>query len=51
MMKEKAFSMRLGKTIEKLNKKGYKLAMRKALNDKRMSLNKLFVGDDSDEVV
>ena len=46
MMKEKAFSMRLGKTVDKLNEKGYKLEMRKALNDKRMSLNKLFVGDE-----
>lgn len=43
LMKEKAFSMRLGKTIDKLNDKGYKLDMHKALNDKRMSLNKLFI--------
>jgi hypothetical protein len=43
LMKEKAFSMRLGKTIDKLNGKGYKLSLRKALNEKRMSLNKLFI--------
>ena len=47
LMKEKAFSMRLGKTVDKLNSKGYKLSMRKALNDKRMSLNKLFIGDEA----
>lgn len=45
MIREKAFSMRLGKTIDKLNKKGHKLSMRKALNDKRMSLNKLFIDE------
>ena len=42
-MKEKAFSMKLGKTIDKLNGKGYKLDMRKTRNDKGMSLNKLFI--------
>ena len=42
-MKEKVFSMKLGKTIDKLNERGYKLEMRKALNEKRMSLNKLFI--------
>lgn len=43
MMKEKAFSMKLGKTIDKLKAKGYKIEMKKALNDKRMSLNKIFL--------
>ena len=42
-MKEKAFSMKLGKTIDKLNGKGYRLDMRKTRNDKGMSLNKLFI--------
>ena len=46
VMKEKAFSMRLGKTIDKLKDKGYKLEMRKTTNDKKISLNKLFIGDD-----
>ena len=49
MMKEKAFSMKLGKAIDNLNKKGYKLEMKKALNDKRMSLNKLFIYDTIEE--
>lgn len=45
LMREKAFSMRLSKTIDKLNKKGYKfkLSLKKALNEKRMSMNKLFI--------
>lgn len=46
MMKEKAFSMKLGKTIDKLKDKGYKISMKKTLNEKRMSLNKLFIGDE-----
>lgn len=48
-MKEKAFSMKLGKTIKAMQDKGYKVEMRKVLNDKRMSLNKLFIGDDVGE--
>ena len=47
MMKEKAFSMKLGKTIDKLKDKGYKISMKKTLNEKRMSLNKLFIGDEA----
>lgn len=47
-MKEKAFSMKLGKTVKAMQDKGYKVDMRKVLNDKRMSLNKLFIGDDVD---
>lgn len=43
LMKEKAFSMKLGKTISKLNEKGYVLEMRKTRNEKGMSLNKLFI--------
>ena len=35
--------MKLGKTITKLNEKGYKLEMKKTKNDKGMSLNKLFI--------
>ena len=47
MMREKAFSMRLGKSIDEINSKdlGIKLEMRKTLNDRRMSLNKLFIGE------
>lgn len=43
MMKEKAFSMRLGKTIAKLQDKGYKLEMKKTRNEKGMTLNKIFI--------
>lgn len=43
MMKEKAFSMKLGKAIRAMQNKGYKIEMKKAMNDKRMSLNKLFI--------
>lgn len=43
-MKEKAFSMKLGKTISKLTEKGYNVEMKKTRNDKGMSLNRLFIG-------
>lgn len=46
LMKEKAFSMKLGKTVKLMQDKGYKVEMKKTLNDKRMSMNKLFVGDE-----
>lgn len=46
LMKEKAFSMKLGKTVRAMQDKGYKVEMKKAMNEKRMSLNKLFIGDD-----
>ena len=47
MMKEKVFSMRIGKAIATLQSRGYVLEMKKALNDKRMSLNKLYVNEPS----
>ena len=46
MMKEKAFSMKLGKTIDKLNDKGYKISMKKKKNEKGMSLNRLFLNEE-----
>jgi phage/plasmid-associated DNA primase len=46
LMSERAFSRNLAKAIRTCIDKGHKVEMRKALNDKRMSLNKLFVGDD-----
>lgn len=46
MMKEKTFSMKLGKAIGLLCDKGLKVEMRKARNDKGMSLNKLFIGEE-----
>ena len=48
-MKEKIFSMKLGKTINKLAEKGYNVEMRKAKNDKGMSLNRLFVEKKEEE--
>ena len=45
-MKEKAFSMRLGKAIKTCVDKGFKIEMKKRKNDKGMSLNYLFIGDD-----
>lgn len=47
-MKEKAFYMKLGKAIKTCVEKGYKLEMKKRKNDKGMSLNYLFIGDDCD---
>ena len=45
-IKEKTFSMKLSTAIRAMQDKGYKVEMRKAINDKRMSLNKLFIGED-----
>ena len=42
-MKEKAFSMKLGKTVRAMQDKGYKVIMKKAMNDKKMSINKIFI--------
>lgn len=47
-MKEKAFSMKLGKAIKLCIEKGFKLEMKKRKNDKGMSLNYLFIGKDCD---
>ena len=46
LMSERAFSRNLSKAIRICVDKGYKVEMRKTLNDKRMSLNKLFIGDE-----
>ena len=48
-MKEKAFYMKLGKAIKTCVEKGFKIEMKKRKNDKGMSLNYLFVGEDSEE--
>lgn len=45
-MKEKAFSMKLGKAIKTCIDKGFKIEMKKRKNDKGMSLNYLFIGED-----
>lgn len=49
LMKEKVFSMKLGKAIRTAVDKGFKVSMRKRKNDKGMSLNYLFVGEDAEE--
>lgn len=49
-MSERAFSRNLGKAIKTCIEKGHKIVMKKALNDKRISLNKLFIGKDADEI-
>ena len=41
-MKEKAFIMKLGKSVAQLQDKGFRVEMKKARNDKGMSLNKIF---------
>ena len=46
LMSERAFARNLAKAIRTCVDKGHKVEMRKTLNDKRMSLNKLFVGDE-----
>ena len=48
LMREKAFSMKLGRAVASMQDKGYKLLMKKKRNDKSMTLNKLFIGDDVD---
>ena len=46
MMNEKTFARNLAKAIDNMLKKGYKLKLKKAKNDKGMVLNKLFIGKD-----
>ena len=46
LMSERAFARNLAKAIRTCVDKGHKVEMRKTLNDKRMSLNKLFIGDE-----
>lgn len=48
-MKEKAFSMKLGKAIKTCVEKGFKVEMKKRKNDKGMSLNYLFIEEDCDD--
>ena len=51
MMKEKAFSMKLGKAIGDMVDKGHKVVMKKRKNDKGMTLNKVFIGDEAEELI
>ena len=49
MMNERAFARNLTKAINAMLDKGYKVKMKKTRNDKGMTLNKLFIGEDADE--
>ena len=42
-MKEKVFSLKIGKAIRTLQSEGYKVSMEKTLNDKKMTLNKIYI--------
>ncbi len=48
MMNERAFARNLTKAINAMLDKGYKVKMKKTRNDKGMTLNKLFIGEDAD---
>lgn len=49
LMKQKVFSMKLGGAIKTCTDKGHKVDMRKRRNDKGMSLNYLYVGEEAEE--
>ena len=46
LMKEKAFSMKLGKAVGVMKEKGYKVEMKKTRNEKGITVNKLFIEID-----
>lgn len=47
MMNERAFARNLTKAINTMLDKGYKVKMKKTRNEKGMTLNKLFIGEDA----
>lgn len=47
MMNERAFARNLTKAINAMLDKGYKVKMKKARNEKGMTLNKLFIGEEA----
>ena len=47
MMNERAFARNLTKAINNMLDKGYKVKMKKARNEKGMSLNRLFIGEEA----
>ena len=51
LMKEKAFSMKLGKAIGEMVEKGYKIAMKKTKNEKGMVLNKIYLGVEAEVIM
>ena len=46
-MNERAFARNLTKAINVMLDKGYKIKMKKTRNEKGMTLNKLFIGEDA----
>ena len=49
LMNERAFARNLTKAINAMLDKGYKVKMKKTRNEKGMTLNKLFIGEDANE--
>ena len=49
MMNERAFARNLTKAINSMVDKGYKVKLKKAKNDKGMTPNRLFIGEDASE--
>lgn len=47
MMTERSFARNLSKAITVMLNKGYKIKMKKARNEKGMTLNKIFIGEDA----
>ena len=47
LMNERAFARNLTKAINAMLDKGYKVKMKKTRNEKGMTLNKLFIGEDA----
>lgn len=50
MMNERAFARNLTKGLQSMEDLGFKVLMKKIRNDKGMSLNKIFIGDDVEEI-
>ena len=48
LMNERAFARNLTKAINAMLDKGYKVKMKKTRNEKGMTLNKLFIGEDAE---
>ena len=47
LMNERAFARNLTKSVNAMLDKGYKVKMKKTRNEKGMTLNKLFIGEDA----
>lgn len=48
LMNERAFARNLTKAVNTMLDKGYKVKMKKTRNEKGMTLNKLFIGEEAD---